>query len=98
MISLRIFTSKPSFLASGELDQRILGCEMDLGDQAIVAPDVRLVRRSKLAATPLFSIRLDFVLKERIGIAQISARQFLTTRSLHVWRMVGSSKVMRVPR
>jgi hypothetical protein len=30
----------------------------------------------------LFSIRLHFVRKERIGIVQISASQFLTTRLL----------------
>jgi hypothetical protein len=39
------------------------------------------------ADAALFPIRLGSVRKERIGIAQISAGQFLTTRLLRVARM-----------
>ena len=49
----------------------------------IVASQGGGLRRSLLSAeqqAALFSIRLQFVRKERIGIAQISADQFLTTR------------------
>ncbi|MET3838312.1 hypothetical protein ABIE49_000390 [Bradyrhizobium sp. OAE829] len=47
------------------------------------------IRRSLLSAeqqAALFSIRLQFVRKERIGIAQISTDQFLTTRCFAVAR------------
>src|SRR4051794_32026498 len=39
-------------------------------------------RQANKSTTALFSIRLHFVRKERIGIVQISASQFLTPRLL----------------
>jgi hypothetical protein len=42
----------------------------------------------------LFYLRLHFVLKERIGVEQISAQQVLTTGLLRVARMQRNAKML----
>src|SRR4249919_120003 len=48
--------------------------------------NVGRISRRRNPPSALFYVRLHFVRRERIGIAQIGSRQFLTTGSLRVAR------------
>ena len=65
------------FLPDGKCWRKGAGCGS--GAIGIRSPPCYRNRETNIT-TALFSIRLHFVRRERIGIVQISASQFLTTR------------------